>query len=90
MNGTLFPPPDPIFSRQEPSAENDAAWEPFENIRTHVVTRDDIIKLGKDPDTVARFDNEYWGFGQNAYMAQLDIFHVGHWGVKCGGSMIHC
>lgn len=78
MNGTLFPPPDPIFSRREPSAENDAAWESFENIRTHVVTRDDIIKLGKDPDTVARFDDEYWGFGQNAYMAQLDIFHQIH------------
>ncbi|OAT10641.1 hypothetical protein, variant 2 [Blastomyces gilchristii SLH14081] len=78
MNGTLFPPPDPDFSRQEPSAENDATWEVFEKIRTHVVTRDDIIKLGKDPDTVARFDDEYWGFEQDAYMAQLDIFHQIH------------
>lgn len=78
INGTLFPPPDPAFSRQEPSEANDIAWEVFENIRTHVVTRDAIVKLGKDPDTVARFDDEYWGLGQNAYMAQLDIFHVGH------------
>ncbi|KAG5300593.1 DUF3328 superfamily domain-containing protein, mycelia-enriched transcript [Histoplasma ohiense] len=78
INGTLFPPPDPAFSRQEPSEANDIAWEVFENIRTHVVTRDDIVKLGKDPDTVARFDDEYWGLGQNAYMAQLDIFHQIH------------
>ncbi|OAX77925.1 hypothetical protein ACJ72_07772 [Emergomyces africanus] len=78
MNGTVFPPPDPVFSRQIPSAENDAVWESFENIRTHIVTRDDIIKLGKDPNTVAHFDDEYWGFGPNAYMAQLDIFHQIH------------
>ncbi|EEH50679.1 uncharacterized protein PADG_06758 [Paracoccidioides brasiliensis Pb18] len=78
MNGTLFPPPDPTFARGEPSVENDGVWQIFENIRTHVITRDQIIKLGKDPDTVSRFDDEYWGFGQNAYMAQLDIFHQIH------------
>ncbi|PGH06193.1 hypothetical protein AJ79_06581 [Helicocarpus griseus UAMH5409] len=78
MNGTLFTPPNPSFARQEPSFENDMEWEPFENIRTHVVTREEIIKLGKNPDTVGYFDDEYWGFGPNAYMAQLDIFHQIH------------
>lgn len=43
---------------------------------THVVTRDQILKLGKDPETVARFDNDYWGMGDDAYMVQMDVMHV--------------
>ncbi|KAK2747201.1 hypothetical protein FQN55_005196 [Onygenales sp. PD_40] len=78
MNGTFYPPPNPDLGRQEPSPENDEAWEFYEKIRTHVISREDIIRLGKDPDATARFEDEYWGFGPNAYMAQLDVMHQIH------------
>lgn len=73
---TLFALPEISIAREEPGPENDAVWAQFEKVLTHVVTRDDIIKLGKDPDTVSRFDDEYWGLGDDAYMAQLDVMHV--------------
>lgn len=76
LNGTLFALPEVSVAREEPSAENDAAWAQYEKVLTHVVTREQIIKLGKDPDTVARFDDEYWNMGDDAYMVQLDVMHV--------------
>lgn len=76
LNGTLFALPEISIAREEPGPENDAVWAQFEKVLTHVVTRDDIIKLGKDPDTVSRFDDEYWGLGDDAYMVQLDVMHV--------------
>jgi hypothetical protein len=59
MNGTVFPPVDLSIARQEPGPELDAIWEVNEKIRTFVVTREDVIGLGKDPDTVVRLDDEY-------------------------------
>ena len=59
MNGTIFPLEDLSISRLEPGPELDAIWEVHEKIRTYVITREDVIKLGKDPDTVVRLDNEY-------------------------------
>lgn len=76
LNGTLFALPEVSIAREEPSAENDAAWAQYEKVLTHVVTREQIIKLGKDPETVARFDEEYWDMGDDAYMVQLDVMHV--------------
>lgn len=43
---------------------------------THVVSREQIIKLGKDPNTVLRLEDEYWGYGDDAYAVQMDIMHV--------------
>ena len=76
INATVFSPPDPSIARQEPGPENDAAWEEYERALTHVITREDVIKLGKNPEVAARFDEEFWGFGPEAYMAQLDVMHV--------------
>jgi hypothetical protein len=84
MNGSLFATPEASIARQEPGPENDAAWHVYEQVLTHVVTRDEIIKLGKDPDTVARFDDEYWGLGRDAYMVQIDVMHVSHFAPLSG------
>ncbi|KAL4904340.1 hypothetical protein BDW74DRAFT_185646 [Aspergillus multicolor] len=78
MNGTLFPLPEVSIARQEPGPENDAAWSTYEHIRTVPVTREKILKLGKDPETVARFDDAYWGMGNDAYMVQFDVMHQIH------------
>ncbi|OAA36116.1 hypothetical protein BBO_08288 [Beauveria brongniartii RCEF 3172] len=78
INGTLFPKEHRSIAREEPSSVNDEAWHKFEKVLTHVVTRDEIIKLGKDPETVARFEDEYWGMGNDAYMVQLDVMHQIH------------
>jgi hypothetical protein len=43
---------------------------------THVITREEIIKLAKDPETAARFDNNFWEMGDDAYMVELDMMHV--------------
>ena len=76
INGTLFPTEYLSIARQRPSPEVDAAWDVFDNIKTHVITKEQVLKIGKDPATIARFDDEYWGFGADAYMAQMDVFHV--------------
>lgn len=75
MNASLFPGENPGFARQFPNPDAEEVWENFELLKTFPITKQDVIKLGKDPDTVARFDNEYWGLGDDAYMAQVDVFH---------------
>ena len=78
LNGTLWPPENPSWSRLEPGPEADAAWEVWEPFIAFPITRQDVIRLGKDPDTVARFDEEYWGLGPDAYPAALDVIHEIH------------
>lgn len=67
--------------RQAPSPEVDAAWnraaaEGFELIG---VSRDDIIKSNKDPDSCVQIPSS-WGeqLGDNNYLAQIDVFHQIH------------
>ena len=79
FNGTIWPVDNPSWSRKEigdPEAE--AIWETFEQIRTFPITRDDVIALGKDPETVVRYPDEDFGLGEEAYIAALDIQHKIH------------
>lgn len=55
----------------------DAAWEELEAIRVFPITESQLRKLGKDPEVSVRFPPEY-GLGEDAYMAQLDMFHQIH------------
>jgi len=36
-----------------------------------------VVRLGKDPSKAARFPDD-WGFGPEAYMAELDVMHTIH------------
>ncbi|PKY03007.1 hypothetical protein P168DRAFT_319555 [Aspergillus campestris IBT 28561] len=74
----LFPSPDVLNIRERTKSEDNAAWDDFDNVRTHIATRADILKLGKDPDKIARLEDSYWGLGDDAYMFQLDVMHQIH------------
>ncbi|KAI9755572.1 MAG: Transcription initiation factor TFIID subunit 5 [Chaenotheca gracillima] len=77
INGTLFPPENPSIYRQEPSPEVDDAWFELEKIRAFAITSKDMEELGKDTTTAAKFPEDA-GFGSDAYMAQVDVFHQIH------------
>jgi len=41
------------------------------------IATNDVVRIGKDPKTTVKFLPEY-GFGDDSYVAQLDIFHQLH------------
>jgi hypothetical protein len=79
VDGSLFvsPHPSPYRNSLKPSEDVDKAWEYLEWIRTFPITADDIVGIGKDPRTAVKFPPDY-GFGDDAYVAMLDIFHQLH------------
>lgn len=58
-NAALYPGPNPSYARQKPSPKVDAWWDELELLRTIPITREQVIKLGKDPEIVAKFEDEY-------------------------------
>lgn len=78
LNGTLWPPENPAWSRLEPSPEVDELWEKYEPSSVFPISRADVVALGKDPETAARFPDDYWHMGDDAYVASLDGFHKTH------------
>ncbi|KAL8651198.1 MAG: hypothetical protein Q9226_004809 [Calogaya cf. arnoldii] len=78
LNGTLFPPKYPSFSRLEPGPQTDNVWENFEPLNAFPITRADVIGLGKDPSVAVRFPDDIFGLGEEAYMAGYDSLHKTH------------
>lgn len=79
INGTVNATGTLSIARQFPNPAADSIWEEdIELIRPIPVTREQILKMGKNPDTVAKLENDVWGLGDNAYVAALDIFHNLH------------
>ncbi|KAK3900026.1 hypothetical protein C8A05DRAFT_17618 [Staphylotrichum tortipilum] len=76
VNGTLLDTDHSIF-RQPPSPQVDAAWDRIGSLLPHVISRADVVRLGKDPSKAARFPED-WDFGPEAYMAELDVMHTIH------------
>ncbi|KAI7265005.1 hypothetical protein KC345_g8615 [Hortaea werneckii] len=54
MNGTLLYMDNSVF-RGPPSPEVDAAWERISSLLPHVVSTEEVVKLGKDPSKTARW-----------------------------------
>ncbi|KAL8687911.1 MAG: hypothetical protein Q9224_005018, partial [Gallowayella concinna] len=78
LNGTLFPPQIPSFSRLEPGAQTDEIWETFEPLNVFPISRADVLGLGKDPNLAVRFPDDIFGLGDDAYMAGYDSLHKTH------------
>ncbi|KAH7319006.1 hypothetical protein BKA65DRAFT_569170 [Rhexocercosporidium sp. MPI-PUGE-AT-0058] len=78
-DGSLYesPNPSPYRNARKPDAAVNDAWKAIDNIRTLPITADDVRKLGRDPELVAKFPPEY-GLRSEAYVAELDIFHQIH------------
>lgn len=62
---------------QDPSPEVDEAWDALAKNDFVHVSGTDIIKMGKDPAVCAKLPEE-WGYGPDAYAAELDIVHKIH------------
>ncbi|KAF5672270.1 hypothetical protein FCIRC_8467 [Fusarium circinatum] len=77
--GGLFEAKNPSKWRNslKPDPEVDEAWEDLEIIRVFPITETEVRRLGKDPELLVKFPQEY-GLGDNAYMAQIDMFHQIH------------
>ncbi|KAH6723499.1 hypothetical protein BKA61DRAFT_685946 [Leptodontidium sp. MPI-SDFR-AT-0119] len=72
INGT-FPPP-----RQRPNPTADKVWDEILIDRFIPISRAEIVKMGKNPDTAVKLLDSDWGLGGDAYAAGLDVFHQLH------------
>lgn len=78
INGTLFPSNDFSIARQRPNDSADKVWGEWEIARIFPISSAEIIRLGKDPRTVAKLENDIWGLGDDAYSGAFDVFHQIH------------
>lgn len=79
LNGSLWLGDNPPIWRGLPdSDEVNEAWDSFEYVKPIALTKKQIVAMGKDPAVVAKFDDEHWGLGDDAYVGALDFFHQVH------------
>lgn len=64
---------------QDPSPEVDAAWNRIAADSGPIITinSDEARKLGRDTNAIVKAPED-WGFGNDAYPAQIDVFHEIH------------
>lgn len=83
LNGTFYRDKDGgSIARQQPNPEVDAVWDEWELTRMFPITKADVIKMGKDPSTVRKLENDVW---DDAYAAIFDVYHHIH----CLNSLRH-
>jgi len=78
--GDLFPPDEPVSQRiyrEPPSPAVDEAWDRISRPGFFILNAEEIQRLGKDPSVSAKAPKQ-WGYGSNAYLAQVDVFHQIH------------
>ncbi|KAI0546159.1 hypothetical protein F4679DRAFT_558659 [Xylaria curta] len=78
VNGTLYPQEQPSIARQMPNPVADSVWEDYERVRPLRLTKSQLIRMGKDPSRVSQYKDKDWGFGDDAYVGDLDVFHQLH------------
>ncbi|KAI1134478.1 hypothetical protein F5Y05DRAFT_205890 [Hypoxylon sp. FL0543] len=79
VQGTLFPAKEGAsVARELPNAAADELWEEWELSRFYPLTRDDIVRMGKEPSTVPKLEDVEWGLGDDAYLGAFDVYHQIH------------
>lgn len=68
--------PDHIY-RQPQSVEVHDAWVNLTDTAIFPITRNEVIRLGKDPDYAVKAPEE-WGWPKDSYLASLEVFHHLH------------
>ncbi|KAM0738168.1 hypothetical protein ACQRIT_007360 [Beauveria bassiana] len=68
---------DPFRDFTTPDPDVEAHWQALEDIRVFPITSAQLRRLGKDPAVSVKFPPSY-GLGDDAYMAQVDVFHQVH------------
>lgn len=61
-----------------PNPVADSVWRNYELVRPIRLTKSQLIRMGNDPSMVSKFKNKDWGFGDDAYVGDLDVFHQLH------------
>lgn len=79
LNGSLWPGDSPNAWRGFPDHATNEAWATFEKGSPIVLSSEQIRRIGKDPEIAAKYEDEYWGFGPDAYIGELDFVHQVHW-----------
>ncbi|TQV93673.1 hypothetical protein V2A60_004154 [Cordyceps javanica] len=79
VRGTLWSrnESDPYRDFMTPDPDVEARWEALEDIRVFPISGAQLARLGKDPAVSVKFPPSY-GLGDDAYMAQVDVFHQIH------------
>lgn len=86
INGTFYPSKaGNSIAREQPNPIADAQWDEWELTRVYPVSADVIRKMGKDPETVAKLEDEVWGLGEDKYATIFDVYHQVH----CLNSLRH-
>ncbi|GAW19220.1 hypothetical protein ANO14919_087050 [Xylariales sp. No.14919] len=78
INGTFYPSDQPSIARQMPNPAADSVWEDYEKVRPVRLTKSQLVRMRKDPSNVSKYRDEQWGFGDDAYIGDLDVFHQLH------------
>ncbi|KAI1105459.1 hypothetical protein F4804DRAFT_128701 [Jackrogersella minutella] len=79
VQGTLFPAKEGAsIARELPNPTADELWDEWELSRFYPLTRDDILRMGKDPSTVTKLEDAEWGMGDDAYVGAFDVYHQIH------------
>lgn len=68
---------DPYRNFMKPDENVEKHWSALEDIRVFPISESELKRLGKDPAVSVKFPPEY-GLGDDAYMAQIDMFHQLH------------
>ncbi|KAL0933505.1 uncharacterized protein CTRU02_212468 [Colletotrichum truncatum] len=77
INSSLEPGLTPSIYRQAPSPEVDAAWSRVTSTHLFPMRKEEVVKMGKDPNYVALMPEEF-GFGEDLHAGFMDVFHKIH------------
>lgn len=68
---------EPNIYRSLPNNKSDAAWDHLAEGEWFMINAEEVSKLGKNVSEVVRAPEE-WGYGNDAYIATLDLNHQVH------------